>query len=119
LAALFAAANNWGAGNGVTPVALTAATSTAVNAALSNNFTITLTANTQGLANPTGVLAGQVLRFSIANAGFTGFTVGTNFKFPGGTTPTWSTTSGQTDELTCASDTSGTAVLHCTALLND
>jgi hypothetical protein len=82
----------------------------------SNNFIITLTANSQTLANPTNCPAGTSLVVTInqgAGSGFTGFATGTQYKFAGGVTPPWSVVLGKKDVISCNSDT--TTTYNCTA----
>lgn len=85
----------------VAPVALTStAGSIATNAALSNNFTHTMTENTT-LANPTNKVNGAVYTwvFTQAAAAKT-LAFGTDFTWPGGTPLTISTGSGDVDIIT-------------------
>ena len=69
-------------------------------------------------AGPLAVSVTAASTFAVSNAGVTGLSVASNFKFPGGNAPTRSTTSGQTDIITCVAMASGTAILHCTAALS-
>jgi hypothetical protein len=84
-----------------TPTSLTSSSaSIAVNLALSNNFSHTLTENTT-LANPTNIVAGQcgtIVFTQHASAAKT-LAFGSYWKFPGGTVPTLTTTVGATDTL--------------------
>ncbi len=87
------------------------------NAALSNGFTLTLTGNTHTLANPTNVKAGQTFTFAISTgSGFSGFATGTNYKYAGGTAPTWSTAASKKDVISCWADT--TSTLNCGAFID-
>ena len=67
---------------------------------LGNNFVITISGN-RTLANPTNVASGQTGTIIIKqdSSGNRTMSYGSAFKFPGGTAPTLSTTSGQTDVL--------------------
>lgn len=78
---------------------VSASNQTALNFALNNDFSTTLTENTT-LANPTNLVVGQKGRILITQ-GATARTVayGSYFKFPGGTIPAVSTTAGATDVL--------------------
>jgi hypothetical protein len=83
----------WTANQAVTPVALTSGTNVAINAALSNNFKLTM-AGACKLTNPTNLTEGMVLNFAIdqdATGGRT-LTFDTLFKWPNGSAPTWVTT---------------------------
>jgi hypothetical protein len=109
--------NVYSAFQSVGVVSLTAGSSIAVNALLGNAFTVTTSANSETLANPTGIATG-FYSFAIVNGGgYTGFATGTDYHFPGNVTPTWSTTSGDVDVITCFAYT--TTRLECTALIND
>lgn len=104
------------AGQSVTPVALTAGTTVSVNAALSNNFTLTPAQNFT-LANPTNLLAGETLNFWITqdSTGSRVLTLGTDYQAPGGSaTIVLSTAASTKDLLTCVSDT--TSTLTCNLL---
>jgi len=112
--------NTWNAGQAVTPVALTDGSTIAVNAALSNGFTVTLTGNSHQLSTPTGLITGQTINVAVKNgttAGFSGFNTTSSYSFPGGTQPTWSASAGLTDVISCWA--TGSATLHCAALIND
>ena len=76
-----------------------AAASTAVDLALNNDFSTTLSENTT-IANPTNQVAGQSGRIRITN-GASAFTVayGPNWKFPGGTVPEVTDSAGAIDVL--------------------
>lgn len=78
----------------VSPTVVASATGTYTpDASTSNNFQLTLTGNLT-LANPTNLTSGMVLNFTLdedATGGRT-ITLGTIYKFPGGTVPTWVTT---------------------------
>lgn len=79
----------------VAPVTTTTSGAYAPNAANSNNFEITQSGNLT-LSNPTGLTAGMVLNIELIQDGTGGrtITLGSMFKFPGGTVPTWITTAG-------------------------
>lgn len=78
----------------VSPTVVSSATGTyTADASTSNNFQLTLTGNLT-LANPTNLTSGMVLNFTLdedATGGRT-ITLGSMFKFPSGTAPTWVTT---------------------------
>ena len=80
-----------------TPVALTDASSVAVDLSLGNNFTLLCTSSvgsTRALANPTNVVAGQtgLITVTQASGGGNALTFSSNYKFAGG--------SGQAPSLT-------------------
>lgn len=81
--------------------ALTYNTSIAVNAALSNVFSVTLTGNNGVLANPTGGVDGQVIRFRITQGTGGNFTIsyGTAYDFGAAGQPVLSTTANKVDVL--------------------
>lgn len=91
-------------------VALTDASTISVDASLSNVFTVTLAGN-RTLGNPTNLGQGTYI-FIITQDGTGSRTLayGGNYKFPGGTVPTLTTTANAVDILSCIS-TGG--VLHC------
>jgi hypothetical protein len=95
---------SFGAGQAITPSALADATSLVVNAALSDNFTITLTTNgPYTLANPSNLLAGQPLTFVITEDATGGRLIGTygsEYAFPGGT-PVLNTAANAVNLLSC------------------
>lgn len=100
-------------GEAVTPTALTDAATIAVDASLSNNFTVTLGGN-RTLGNPTNLKAGQTLNFWISQDSSPPRTLAydTEYQAAGGTSGlALSTTSGAKDLLTCVSDT--TTTLTC------
>lgn len=94
----------------VTPVALTDAANIAVDASLSNNFSVTLGGN-RTLDNPTNLTSGQILNFCIDQDGTGSRTLafGNLYKFPGGTN-TISTAASAKDFISCYYD--GT-ILRC------
>jgi hypothetical protein len=107
---------NWGAGQGVTPVALTDGSSIPVDVSLSNGFTLTLTGNNHTLANPSNV-TGKAFSVAISTGtGFTGFDTASNYKFGTGVKPGWSTAAGKKDILSCWADTSST--VNCSAIID-
>jgi len=93
-----ATAQNFTAAQGTTPVGLTDAANIATNAALSNNFTVTLAGN-RTLDNPTNVVAGRTYTWVVTQDGTGSRTLayGTAFDFPGGTAPTLSTAANSVD----------------------
>lgn len=103
--------NVYQANQSVLPVALTStAGSVAVNAALSNNFTHTLTENTT-LANPTNLTNGMILNFRFKNHASAPKTMalGSKYKLAGGAAMALTATNGAVDFMSCyydlASDT--------------
>ena len=94
----------------VLPVALTPGASVAVDAALSNNFTLTAGQNFT-LQNPTNLGDGMVLNFRIKQdaTGSRVATWGSKYKFAGGTAGVLSTSADAVDFMSCyydgASDT--------------
>ena len=94
----------------VTPVALVDGANIAVDASLSNNFSVTLGGN-RTLDNPTNLTAGMVLNFTIDQDGTGSRTLayGNLYKFPGGT-HVLSTTANAKDLISAYYD--GT-VLRC------
>lgn len=89
----------------VTCVNLTDAATIATNAALGNNFRVTLGAN-RVLGNPTGLRDGGVYRWLIKQdaTGSRTLTFGSYFKWPGGTAPTLTTTASAVDVVTAVYD---------------
>lgn len=99
-----ASANTFTGAQSVASVGISiSGSSIATNAALSNTFEVTMTANAT-LANPTNTVNGETLVWHFTQDGTGGRTIafGTNFKFPGGTAPTLSTAAGAVDVLTCS-----------------
>ena len=87
-------AQTWTKGQRGEVTALTSASTVTIDMADSNNFSLTLGHNVT-LANPTNLTAGQSGAIVITQASSGGpYTVsyGTNWKFPGGTVPTKTTT---------------------------
>ena len=97
------------------PSALTDASPTTLDASLSDDFTLLLTAAigaTRVLSNPTNLTTGQgfVVRFKQPAAGGPcNVTYDTLYKFPGGAVPTLTTAADAVDLLTCFYD--GTIIL--------
>jgi hypothetical protein len=87
-------------GQAGTPVALTDASSVAIDLSLANNFTLTLAGN-RTLAAPTNVTAGQSGVIVVSQDGTGSRTLAFNsiFKFAGGTAPTLTTTASAVDIL--------------------
>lgn len=82
-----------------TPVALTDASSVAVDLSLGNNFTLLCTSGvgaTRQLANPTNAVAGQtgLITVTQASGGGNALTFAGNYKFAGGSTAAPSLTTG-------------------------
>ena len=87
-------------GQAGTPVALTDASSVAIDLSLANNFTLTLAGN-RTLAAPTNVTAGQSGVIVVTQDGTGSRTLAYNsiYKFAGGTAPTLTTTASAVDVL--------------------
>jgi hypothetical protein len=94
-----------------TPVALTDGATIAVNAFLTNNFTLTLGASGHTISNPTNATAGQWLDFLITGAGFTNLW-GTAYSWVNGSAPTLNA-SGATEIACKITATSGANSLLC------
>ena len=114
--ALLAQANVFTKAQTVTPVALTDAASIATDASLSNTFTVTLGGN-RTLANPTNMTNGAIYNWRIRQDGTGSRTLayGSKFKWPGGSTPTLTTTAGATDFIS-GQYFSDTDTILCTCL---
>lgn len=102
----------------VTSVALTDGATVAVDASMSNNYRLILGGN-RTLANPTNLSDGMVLNFKIKQDGTGSRTLAydTKYKFPGGSTPTLTTTASRVDLLCCVYD--GTDDILMCNLLKD
>jgi hypothetical protein len=98
------------------PVVLTDGSTIAVNAALSNNFTLTLTASGHTVSNPTNGLAGQWLDFLVTGASNT-VSWGTAYSWANGSAPTL-TASGATEIGCKITATSGANSLLCYGPVN-
>lgn len=83
-----------------TVVGLTDGSSIATDLSLGNNFSVTLGGN-RTLANPSNTTAGQsgVIVITQDGTGSRTLAYGSNFKFPGGTAPTLTTTASAVDVL--------------------
>ena len=81
--------------------ALTFGVSVPVNAAAGNAFGLTLTASTATLANPSGAVDGQVIRFRVTQGGSGSYTLafGSAYDFGAAGAPTLSTSVGKVDIL--------------------
>jgi hypothetical protein len=81
-------------------ISLTDAGTIAVNAALGNDFRVTIAAS-RAIGNPSGSVDGQRITFQITQGGAGGFTVtwGSAFDFGAAGAPTLSTGAGKTDVL--------------------
>lgn len=89
----------------VTPVVLTDGATISVDAALSNNFRVTLAGN-RTLANPTNLTDGMVLNFKIKQDGTGSRTLayGSKYKWSGGTAPVLSTAAAAVDFISAYYD---------------
>lgn len=98
------ATNAWSAGQSSTPVTLSFGTTITPNFSSGNIFTVTLTGNAT-LANPSSLAAGQCGQIFITQDGTGSRTLsyGSQWKFPGGTAPTLTTTANATDILSFCS----------------
>lgn len=99
------AANTFTKAQTVAQVTLTDGTTITPDASLSNNFRVVLAGN-RALANPTNLVAGQIINFIIVQdtTGTRTLTYGTMFKWPGATPPTLSTAANAVDVLSCYYD---------------
>jgi len=99
--------NEFTASQRVQPVVANVTGAYAADAALSNNFELTLTGNLT--LNPTNLHAGMVLNFELIQDGSGGHTITLNaiFKFGGGTIPTWVTTAGAVNLISGYVDSAG------------
>lgn len=100
------AAQSFTKGQRGTPVALTDASSVAVDLSLGNNFTLLCTSSvgsTRGLANPTNAVAGQtgLITVTQASGGGNALTFAANYKFAGGSgsAPSLTTSANAVDVL--------------------
>ena len=86
-------------------VTLTDAATINIDASLGNNFRVVLAGN-RTLANPTGLIDGQVFNVRIKQDGTGSRTLayGTKYKFPGGTAPVLSTAANALDFMSCQYD---------------
>lgn len=89
----------------VAPVALTSGTNVAVDASLSNTFTLTAE-HTFTLDNPTNLVDGMILNFRFKQdaTGSRVVTWGSKYKFPGGTAGVLSTGASEVDFMSCYYD---------------
>jgi hypothetical protein len=94
------AVNSFTAAQRGTVVALTDGATITPDFALGNNFSVTLGGN-RTLANPTNLTAGQsgVIVITQDGTGSRTLAYGSNWKFPGGTAPTLTTTAAAVDVL--------------------
>lgn len=110
--------NTWTKGQATTPVTGGSVSGTVTpDADDANDWTYTLSGNLT-IANPLHVRAGQTLNFLLTQDG-TGsrtITLGSSYKFAGGTLPTWSTVAGRSDFLSCRVITS--TLIVCSAGIN-
>ena len=93
----------WTAAQDVAPSLLTYGANIAVNAALSNVFTVTLTGATAQLDNPTNLVNGQTIIFRVTQDGTGGraLTFGTAYDFGTAGVPDLTTsTAGKMDIIT-------------------
>ena len=99
-AALLAAAQTFTAAQRGSVVALTDGATITPDFAAGNNFSVTLAGN-RTLANPTNLTAGQSGTIVITQDGTGSRTLayGSNWKFPGGTAPTLTTTAAAVDVI--------------------
>lgn len=86
-------------------VQLTDAATITLDASLANNFRVTLGGN-RTLANPTGLIDGQVFNVRIKQdaTGSRTLAYGSMYKFPGGTAPVLTTAAGGLDFMSCQYD---------------
>ena len=104
-ALIVAQRNTWTKAQDVAQVTLADGATISTDASLSNSFKVTLGGN-RTLSNPTNLVAGQVIVYTIVQDG-TGtrtLTYGTLFKKPAGQTLTLSIAAGAKDVVTCHYD---------------
>lgn len=96
--------NVWSAGQSSAPVALAFNTTITPDFSTGNIFTVTLTGNAT-LANPNNLAAGQCGQLFVTqdSTGSRTLAYGSEWKFPGGTAPTLTTTPNATDILSFCS----------------
>jgi hypothetical protein len=103
--------NTWSAGQSVAPSVLTFGSTITPNAALSNNFTVTVTGSFT-MANPTNLQAGQTMNFWITQDSTGGRVAswGSAYQASGGAAATLilSTAANAKDLVSCQSDTTST-----------
>ena len=101
----------WTKNQNVAPTALTYAATVTPDASTSNNFELTLTGACT-LANPINLVNGMVLNFCVDQDATGGrvLTLGSLYKWPGGTAPTWVTTASAKNFFSAYYDG---AVLRC------
>jgi len=113
LKVLWAQVGVWTKNQSVTPTVVSSATGTVTpDASTSNNFDYTITGNLT-IANPSNLTAGMVLNFRLkedATGGRT-ITLGSKFKWPGGTAPTWITTANAINFFSAYYDSSSDVLL--------
>ncbi|MEY2854657.1 MAG: hypothetical protein RL030_1789 [Pseudomonadota bacterium] len=99
--ALVAAVNVFTQAQGVTPVALTDATTIATDGNLSNHFTVTLAGTPRTLANPTNLRDGFIYNWLVTQDGTGSRTLayGNKFKWAGGAVPVLSTAPAARDYI--------------------
>lgn len=110
VAALLATNNAFTKGQAGTPVALTDASTIAVDASLGNNFTVTL-GGSRTLGNPTNLKAGQVLNFWFTQdgSGSRVLTYSSDYQAAGSvSTLVLSTAAAAVDLVSCVSNTTST-----------
>jgi hypothetical protein len=102
----------WDRNHLVAPVSLSDGASIAVNAALSNNFKVTLGGN-RTLANPTNLADGMVLNFVLKQDGTGNRTLAfdTKYDFGEAGTPTLSTGASKIDFVSCYYDSAADKLL--------
>lgn len=102
----------WDRNHRVTPATLTDAATISVNAALSNNFKVTLGGN-RTLANPTNLADGMVLNFVLKQdaTGSRTLAFDTKYDFGEAGTPTLSTAASKIDFMSCYYDSAADKLL--------
>src|ERR1700730_9802791 len=110
--------NTWSAGQNSAPTPLTFGSTITPNFSSGNIFTVTLTGNAT-LANPSNLVAGQCGQIFITqdSTGSRTLAYGSEWKFPGGTFPTLTTTAGATDILSFCSWSNALIAAQLTANL--
>lgn len=113
-AAIFGAPNVFTAGQSVATVAAGSSGVIAIDAHASNNFSVLMTGDVT-IANPSNLMAGQVLRLTVCqdNVGGHAVTWGNRWRFAGGVTPMISADPDTADIVTATYD-GRTGLLFCT-----
>lgn len=98
-------ANTYTASQNVASVALTDGATISTNAALGNDFSVTIAGN-RTMANPTNLVSGGTYQWEIIQDATGSRTIawGATFKWPGASAPTLQTSAGAKDLISCLYD---------------